>query len=174
MKKIKNPSSNIQKNINLLIGLYNEIYHISDECYLDKTQAGSVAKHLRHILNFYENFFEAYLKKSTVNFQNRESNPDIESDREGGLGAISDMIKKISSLDTSIVSENYLLVSDGDDVDRLRVRKILRDIMSHTDHHCWIIRVAIVLFYEGDPLFCIQDTFFGYEEFTIKKLKTKN
>ena len=170
MNKIENPKNAIDKNINLLIGLYLEIKHISSAYYKQKTaSSGSMGPHVRHLLNFYQIFLEAFNTDDVVNFQKRKDNYMIEQNRDAGLNAIKDVIIGLQLIDDSFLEEK-IMWQDSGNVIKVTLEVIFRYLKSHTVHHNATIRSIIRLLTWDKEEFNFQDEFFGYEESTIEKI----
>lgn len=170
MNKIKNPKNAIDKNINLLVGLYLEIKYMSFADYKQKTvSSGAMGPHIRHILNFYQIFLEAFYTDDVVNFQKRKDNYMIEQNKDAGLNAIKDVIIGLQLIDESFLEEK-ITIEDSDGSEEVTLRTLFRELKSHTVHHNATIRSIIRLLTWDREEFFFQDEFFGYEESTIAKI----
>ena len=133
------------------IRLLNEI---GDETYA-KTSVlsprGSVGGHLRHCLDFYKSFLTG-LDSGRVDYNRRQRDPLIESDRNHAINEISRLIDELREILPIFRIAPILISTEEDSTSReswcgSSVVRELDFLRSHTIHHYSVI--AMLLRFEG-------------------------
>jgi hypothetical protein len=105
----------------------------------------SISQHIRHILEFYVCLFKG-IQTGIINYDNRERDKRIESDRQFTSGLINQLKEKVNSIDRN--SELSLEVKYGDISEKdIRLQtNLYRELaynIEHTIHHLAIIKPSL-------------------------------
>ncbi len=147
--------------INNCIGLLNQaadlIAGIDDKVYAAKSPispGGSIGSHLRHILEFYQNFL-AGIETGQIDYNLRNRHSLTERNREFAIERIESIIDRLRSL--SVSNENATLIvtmeDDGLSIPAAGRSSLLRELdflQSHTVHHYSLVAILLRL-HEIDP-----------------------
>ena len=131
-----------------------------------------VGPHLRHVLDFYGRFLSALEQGSPassdvapamsktaaptplgvdVDYDARERNPRLETDREYAMSVIDQTTARLRALGSRVEGADAMRIkSDGSDWIPSTVARELQSLISHTVHHYALISVA-VRSHGGDP-----------------------
>lgn len=115
---------------------------------------GSIAGHLRHILDFYENFLNG-IETQRVDYNLRQRDPSRERDRFYAIARITRTIASLQQL-TGIDQNAHLLIStegsEGGSTNwcRSSVLRELEFLKSHTIHHSSLMAMLLRM-HEIDP-----------------------
>lgn len=159
----------IDKNKNQLIELFEEIKSISDEEFKILTVgSGGIGPHVRHLLNFYSNLSVGVKDKTPIDFQKRKENSRIERNREYALSAIYGIIGLVDVLRYESLLDMFDQKTPSY-TEKVSLRNLLNQTLTHTVHHCAIIRTILLMINESNSDYNLQNKYFGYEESTIKR-----
>jgi len=140
----------LQRGIDLIEQLDDQIYSNNSSQYF----MSGVGKHFRHVIDHYSSFLVGIEK--LVNYDERERNHLVETNRKFAIETISNLIDRLSSLnETESLSNQQLLVKSNegevdlsdDSASHSSVRRELQFLISHTVHHYALI--AIILRIQG-------------------------
>jgi len=130
---------------------------------------GTLGKHVRHILEFYECLFMSN-KSDTVCYDDRKRNLLLEEN----LGFACDYIDEIATQIERIEVDKRILLKSKYGATEIEIESTLfREItynIEHTVHHLAIIRIAISFEFKYIDL----SSTFGYADSTVQFLKSQN
>ena len=158
--------------ITQLLSLQSILNQIKDEDYSRSIQllkGGSVGKHVRHIVEFYECLLFNQ-KDNTVNYDERKRNILLEENLKYALDYITEIIDTIEKIETN---KRVILVSIYNNESVSMESSLYREItynIEHTVHHLAIISIAIPVHFD----YIITSERFGYADSTIQYLKTQS
>jgi uncharacterized damage-inducible protein DinB len=147
----------INNCISLLEQAIGLIEQIDDDVYVSTSPMsprGSVGGHLRHILDFYQNFVVG-IASGRINYNLRQRDPMLERDRHHTTQTVSKTIAALQSL-PGLEGERPLLVSteeNGESTPVWCASSVLRELdflQSHTVHHYSLVAMFLRL-HEIDP-----------------------
>lgn len=133
--------------------------------------ASCVGKHYRHIIDFYQAFFDGYDSK-IVNFHDRRRNHQLETCLESGKDALENItlrLKKFSTEDiaTPLFMQDEIAQGIYEDIPAT-LGSVLHFLLSHTTHHYGIINQLVKE--SGESLLPAG---FGYSPSTLSYLKNQ-
>lgn len=103
----------------------------------------SVGPHVRHVLDHYSAFF-AGCPGSTIDYDARQRNPQIETEREAALQALIEASGLLSDLDRGALERPISVRSNGggspEDLSLSTLKRELQFLLSHTVHHWALVR----------------------------------
>ncbi|MDZ7343110.1 MAG: DinB family protein [candidate division KSB1 bacterium] len=144
---------------------------ISDAMYVKAVApyaASGVGKHIRHNLDHYEMFL-AGLATSSINYDGRLRDPQIETDRRHAMQKMLSIILRLEGLEAKRLDDPISVnMNEGDKAkdssspSQSTIRRELQFLLSHTVHHYALI--AIILKIQGFE--CDKD--FGVAPSTLK------
>ena len=118
---------------------------VSQEDYIDRSSgSSSIGSHTRHILDRFHCFF-AVLSASTIDYDARKRDPEIEHNLEAGTFALASVARRIGQLRLSPDFENSISVRESvlpekPAVEILStVERELMGLITHSTHHLAII-----------------------------------
>lgn len=124
---------------------------VSDEVYAAAIQPLTdfgVGSHIRHCIEFYQCFFSG-LPLGTVDYDRRERNPKIATDRRAALIAMRGLISQLRDFCTNDSGLLVFAESEGrGSLDRPQTSSIERErtfLLSHTIHHFAIVGLLLKL-----------------------------
>jgi uncharacterized damage-inducible protein DinB len=150
--------------INQLIGLLRQlpagIYHEP----LRSLHQHSIGQHTRHIVEFYQCLLKG-LAEGEVNYDARERNLRIETDKSYALQVLEDSIEQITQLwaDKPMMLKQAFGTSEVQQVSTSFFRE-LTYLIEHTIHHLAIIKIGLT---ETYPDICLSANF-GLAHSTIQ------
>lgn len=107
-----------------------------------------VGSHIRHCIEFYQCFFTG-LSGGTVDYDRRERNPKIATDRRAALIAMRGLIGQLRDFEASDAELAVFAESEGrGSLDRPHVSSVERErtfLLSHTIHHFAIVGLLLKL-----------------------------
>lgn len=112
-----------------------------DEIYTAKIEkAGSIGAHFRHNVDFVNNFLRG-IESGKIDYNNRERDIRIETDREYALVRTAEVIERLSSLSNETLASGTMVRSEIDEnaFHRSSVARELEFLHSHTIHHYAIV-----------------------------------
>ena len=114
---------------------------------------GSVGKHVRHVIEFYQCFLNG-IQSGTVNYDNRSRNSTIETDNHFALQVLSDIIRKINAFDSDTMLQLKINLSNetADIAIKTSAFRELAYNIEHAIHHMAIIKIAAINFFPGIQL----------------------
>lgn len=113
----------------------------SDETYTARSEkAGSIGAHFRHNLDFVNNFLRG-IESGQIDYNNRERDLRIETDREYARARTAEVIEKLSNLSPETLASGILVQSEVDEnaFHPSSVTRELEFLHSHTIHHYAIV-----------------------------------
>ena len=139
----------IQQNLYCLEQAISLLDRIDDDAYVapaeDRPHAAGIGSHLRHCLDFYQSFLRD-LDSGRVDYDRRDRQSPMETDRSVALSTISQIIARLESLDEKRVAEQIDVLHDPDPAETVEttwhattVGRELRFLLSHTVHHFALI-----------------------------------
>jgi uncharacterized damage-inducible protein DinB len=143
--------------IGLLEQAKDLIQRVADDVFTATTPIsprGSIGAHLRHIMDFYQNFLLG-LELKRIDYNLRQRDPRLEQNRLRALENIEATIRSLRKL-TAVDYHGHLLVSSEADTRerpiwiRSSVFRELEFVKSHTIHHYSLIAMLLRL-HEIDP-----------------------
>ena len=151
------------------------INSISDTVYAKNNGAGfksGVGMHIRHIIDFYENFLEGY--KDRIDYDSRKRDPKMEVDRLYGMEKIRGMMDALGEITTLAEGcDNHLQVRNdasdlqADPFSTSSVERELQFLKFHAVHHYAMIAMILTMQQVEVP----ED--FGFAPSTLQYLKQK-
>jgi len=154
---MKSETRIINNCISLLEQAIGLIEQIDDDVYVGTSPMsprGNIGGHLRHILDFYQNFV-AGIESGRINYNLRQREALLERDRRHATQTISNTIASLQSL-PGLEGERPLLVSTEENDESTPVwcaSSVLRELdflQSHTVHHYSLVAMLLRL-HEIDP-----------------------
>lgn len=136
------------KTLNQLSDLIKALNHKQYSSNLDLLSNNSIGKHTRHIIEFYTCVFDG-LKNGIINYDNRNRNLLLETDKEYALSAIAGVILKIQSNQSDQQIFLQLSFSDVNEITEMQstyFRELAYNI-EHAVHHLAIIKIAVTTNY---------------------------
>lgn len=113
----------------------------SDEIYTARSEkAGSIGAHFRHNVDFVNNFLRG-IESGKIDYNNRERDLRIETDREYARERTTEVIEKLSNLSNETLASSILVRSEVDEnaFHPSSVARELEFLHSHTIHHYAIV-----------------------------------
>lgn len=114
--------------------------------------SGSVGKHIRHILNFYECFLSG-ISRGRIDYDSRHRDVMVETSLGGAQARMRAVMKTLSALDARQCNEDVLVhqnegaIEDPEnDWSRSTVGREIQSLVSHTVHHYAIIALILRIF----------------------------
>jgi len=129
---------------------------------------GTVGRHVRHILEFYECLFIS-LKDNTVCYDERKRNLLLEENVRFACDYIDEIIDKIEEIN---INERMLLKTKYEETEIIMETSLFREIIyniEHTVHHLAIIRIAI----SCELNYIDLSKTFGYADSTLQFMKSQ-
>lgn len=130
---------------------------------------GTLGRHVRHILEFYECLFISN-SGDTVCYDDRKRNLILEENVRFASDYIDQIIDQIEQVN---INKRLLLKSKYEQSEILMESSLYREItynIEHTVHHLAIIRIAI----SSELSYINLSKTFGYAESTVQFLKSQN
>lgn len=140
-----------RQNIHFLEQGQNLLAAISDGQFADKGLFGqaSAGAHLRHVLDAYRCFL-AGIASGLVDYDARERDRRIETDRDFAAGAIAEVIDRLAHLPEPVLEQDLRIQVDtaaweqGKDLwTRSTAARELQFLLSHTVHHYALIALIL-------------------------------
>ncbi len=143
--------------IMLLEQALSMLERVDDAAYASTNQLsprGSIGGHLRHVLDFYENFFSG-LGLGRIDYNRRNRDPLTEQSRSYATDRVKDTIALLASLSVANVHQTVLVRTEEIDESRQVwcASSVLRELdylQSHTIHHYSVVAMLLRL-HEIDP-----------------------
>ena len=139
----------LDQGIQLLEGMSNEVYAQNGHEYF----SSGVGKHIRHVLDLYRCFVDA--EDDVVDYDARQRNPRIESDRLYAVQEARSIIKGLKSLGRRYENQGLRVIkvnsNEGENTEGISpwctssVARELQYIVSHTIHHFALIAMIYQL-----------------------------
>ena len=129
---------------------------------------GTLGRHVRHILEFYECLFVS-CADNTVCYDDRKRNILLEENVRFASDYIYEIIDKIEEVK---INKRLLLKSKYDSAEIIMESSLFREItynIEHTVHHLAIIRIAVT----SELTYIDLSTTFGYADSTVQFLKSR-
>ena len=129
---------------------------------------GTVGRHIRHILEFYECLFIS-CSHDTVCYDDRKRNIILEENVRFASDYIDEIIDKIENVN---INKRLLLKSKYDNTEIIMESSLYREItynIEHTVHHLAIIRIAV----SSELTYIDLSATFGYANSTVQFLKSQ-
>jgi hypothetical protein len=133
------------QGVDLLLQLDDQVYALGDPA----ANRSPVGAHFRHVLDHYHSFF-AGLASGEIDYDARQRNTPLESDRRLAIGAMlgyrTDLERLPADLAERPVRVNLRSVAAEDgalDWSRTTVKRELQFLVSHTVHHYALIREVL-------------------------------
>ena len=154
-----------------LLELKSILNQINDSDYsknLVVLENGTIGRHVRHVLEFYECLF---ISKSgyTVCYDDRKRNLLLEENVRFASDYVDEIIDQIEQVD---INKRLLLKSKYEQAEIIMESSLFREItynIEHTVHHLAIIRIAI----SAELKYIDLSSSFGYAESTVQFLKSQ-
>ena len=154
-----------------LLELKSILNQINDSDYsknLVVLENGTIGRHVRHVLEFYECLF---MSKSgdTVCYDDRKRNLLLEENVRFASDYVDEIIDQIEQVD---INKRLLLKSKYEQAEIIMESSLFREItynIEHTVHHLAIIRIAI----SAELKYIDLSSSFGYAESTVQFLKSQ-
>lgn len=134
----------LRQGLNLLGQLDDELYaRVSSEI----TQA-CIGAHLRHCLDFYDAFLRD-IERGKIDYDLRERNELVETNRFAASAKISDAIALLQKLSADGPDRDLLVKLEGEQAEdpaawsRSSIRRELQFLLSHTVHHYALIAMLL-------------------------------
>ena len=127
---------------------------------------GTLGRHVRHILEFYECLFMS-CADDAVCYDDRKRNILLEENIRFASDYVDQIIDKIEKVN---INKRLLLKSKYDNAEILMESSLFREIMyniEHTVHHLAIIRIAV----SSELTYIDLSATFGYADSTVQFLK---
>jgi len=144
----------IRENIELLEQGRNLLDSIADPnyCHISKPLSSSaIGGHIRHCLDFYQSFLTG-IETGRIDYDHRERDELIQSDRRAAMAKIETTIKKLNDLNLSSCNTRLLInleggLESGDPAcwSWSSIRRELQSLLSHTIHHYALIAMLVRL-----------------------------
>lgn len=166
------PIHKLKKNAaNILNQIANLVEQISDNNYaeqLDLLNNNTISKHVRHIVELYVQLLVG-IPNNEINYDKRERNLLIETNRLYTLNCVVGLQKRISNIEekeqpmilSSLINDEEILVNTSLE------RELIYNI-EHAIHHMAIIQIAVNHYFKYISL----DKNFGIAYATIKHIET--
>ncbi len=110
---------------------------------IDALTYPAVGPHVRHVLDHYAAFFAGFTGP-TIDYDARQRNREIETERDAALVAIVDASGRLGDLDRGALEREIAVRSNGgggpEDLSRSTLRRELQFLLSHTVHHWALVR----------------------------------
>jgi uncharacterized damage-inducible protein DinB len=150
----------------LLEGLPDSLY----TCTTSFTPEGTVGRHVRHCVDFFERFLDG-LPTGRIDYSARRRSPAVESSRSVALTCLADLEQRLATHAGLDLQRLILVRPEDDDSDprepgawfRSSIGRELRFLASHTVHHFALI--AVLLRTLGHP----TDSEFGVAPSTLRR-----
>ena len=129
---------------------------------------GTLGRHVRHILEFYECLFISSAD-NTVCYDDRKRNILLEENVRFASDYIDEIIDRIEQVD---INKRLLLKSKYEAAEIIMESSLFREItynIEHTVHHLAIIRIAI----SSELKYIDLSSTFGYADSTVQFLKSQ-
>lgn len=159
----------LNANLQVLSGLIDGIELLSDKAYtsLPGDQKSSIGMHVRHVIEFYQEFLKTLLKEKVfdVCYDNRKRNLDFEISKIKAQLELSAVVRSIQNSDLHDREiEISVIVDPNQPLTRIRtsLHRELYHVLDHTVHHMAIIKM---LAFEHNIIF---DEQFGLASATQK------
>ena len=158
----------LRQAVTLLEGLPDSLY----TCTTSFTPGGTVGRHIRHCLDFFELFFDG-LPAGRIDYAARRRNPAVESSRSVALTGLAELEQRLATHDGLDLRRSILVRPEDDESDprdpgawfRSSIGRELRFLASHTVHHFALI--AVLLRFLGHQI----DSEFGVAPSTLRHRK---
>lgn len=163
----------IQSTCNIFEQLKSCIEKLTDEEYtqnLSVLQNGSISKHTRHVLEFYQILFNTIKKKEkSVCYDNRAHDTLFETCRVSTLKFLDQSISNLSSnsFNDGVLNFTSCYNKNTDTTSTTSISRELLYTLEHSVHHMAIIKIAITHHY---PNITLPSTF-GIAKSTIEYQK---
>ena len=150
----------LRQAVTVLEGLPDGLY----TCTTSVTPEGTVGRHMRHCVDFYERFLDG-LPTGRIDYADRRRDPTIESSRVVALTRLADLEQRLAAPTGLDPRRSILVRPEDDDVDprnpgawfRSSIGRELRFLASHTVHHFALIAVLLrTLGHPTDPAFGVS------------------
>ncbi|MEP7013140.1 MAG: hypothetical protein ABJC13_22705 [Acidobacteriota bacterium] len=113
---------------------------------LDRIDEGTytaIGPHVRHVIDHYAAFFSGF-DGTTIDYDARQRNRRIETEREAAQIALVDASGRFADLDRGTLERPISVRSNGggspEDLSRSTLRRELQFLVSHTVHHWALVR----------------------------------
>lgn len=137
----------IRQNQTQLVMLASFLQLMDSQTYQKKRSfmlESSVGMHVRHILEFYDCLLENELPPSSINYNQRQRDLNLESNPDIAILKIDCLIKLLDLLPDE--PHSILVITEGEDYDitshESSIERELLYLNEHTTHHMAIIRMA--------------------------------
>jgi len=147
----------LRQAVILLEGLPDSLY----TCTTSFTPEGTVGRHMRHCVDFFERFLDG-LPTGRIDYADRRRDPKIESSRSVALARLAELERRLATFTVFDPRRSILVRPEDDDLNPRdpetwfpsSVGRELRFLASHTVHHFALIAVLLrTLGHPTDPEF---------------------
>lgn len=142
----------IDDNVHALMQGIDLISAIDDDAYLTSTAPlakAAAGDHFRHCIDFYA-CFAAGIEAGRINYDLRERNAEVETNRQTAIEKIEAIIKCLRGLSAEDIAREVQVISEDSSEDgrapdwsRSSVKRELQFLLSHTIHHYAIVAVSL-------------------------------
>ncbi len=138
----------IDDNVHALMQGIDLISAIDDDAYLTSTAPlakAAAGGHFRHCIDFYA-CFAAGIKTGRINYDLRERNAEVETNRQTAIEKIEAIIECLRGLANEDCEREVQVISEcsaSADWSRSSVKRELQFLLSHTIHHYAIVAVSL-------------------------------
>ncbi|NOX76574.1 MAG: hypothetical protein GXP17_08190 [Gammaproteobacteria bacterium] len=142
----------ISENINILRQGNDLLHDMDDSIYRrcsDTVFKSSIGSHVRHNLDHYTSFF-AGLESGKINYENRQRNSSIETNRNAAMALIAETCNRLENVNNPAKEQKeleklQLWVTSGSNGEGMwaatSMSRELEFLMSHTIHHYAIVSI---------------------------------
>lgn len=157
-----------RKQLLELKAILNQVHESDYSKSLFVLEKGTLGKHVRHILEFYECLFMEN-SENIICYDDRKRNMVLEENIRFTSGYMDEILNKIEMVD---INRRLLLKVKYEDTEIIIESSLYREItynIEHTVHHLAIIRIAVA----AELSYIDLSGNFGYSDSTIQYLKSK-
>lgn len=165
------PLSLLHKSTSFTLNQLKEVLGLTSNdnytAYLPILSNSSIGMHVRHILEFYECLLQGLASNSTVNYDNRKRNLNIETDIAFAIEILDSILLIINDIkEDQIIQVDFNLDLNSNQLHATSssTSRELCYLIEHTIHHMAIIKMAYL---HAFPNYCLPKGF-GVAYSTIK------
>lgn len=159
---------NAKKQLLELKSILNQVKEVDYSKNLKVLENGTMGRHVRHILEFYECLFMSN-SGDTICYDDRKRNLLLEENVRFASDYIDQIIDRIELVN---INKRLLLKSKYEGAEIIMESSLFREItynIEHTVHHLAIIRIAI----SAELKYIDLSSTFGYADSTVQFLKSQ-
>jgi len=141
--------SNSKHILNQLIDLIKSLNKKEYTDQLKVLNLSTIGQHVRHVIEFYIEFDKGY-KLSTVDYDNRIRNLELEVNQELVINELQNIIKRLKGYNLEkelLIESNYGLTKNNNVKSKSSCRREIVYALDHTVHHLAIIKIAMQVTY---------------------------